>query len=110
MKDLKHSTMADAAKELSILEQNEVRTDWREKAEWRRKNARWLRYSQFIALAVSNRLDQLGLNQKQFAQKMGCSTQYVSKLLKGTENLTLETISKLEETLGMDLVQSALHR
>lgn len=34
---------------------------------------------------------------------MGCSQQYVSKLLKGSENLTLETIAKLEEILDLEI-------
>ena len=95
-------------KELVILEQNEVKTKWRENAQWRRKNRRWLRYSGFIALTVMNRLDQIGLSQKELAERMHCSPQYISKLLKGSENLTLETISKLEESLDLDLVKSAL--
>jgi ribosome-binding protein aMBF1 (putative translation factor) len=95
-------------KELSVLEKHEVKTDWREKAEWRRENRRWLRYSGFIALMVMNRLDELKLSQRELAEKMSCSPQYVSKLLKGSENLTLDTISKLEECLDLDLVRSAL--
>ena len=94
--------------ELSFLEQNEVKTKWRENAQWRRENRRWLRYSGFIALTVMNRLDQIGLSQKELAERMHCSPQYISKLLKGSENLTLETISKLEECLDLDLVKSAL--
>jgi len=39
---------------------------------------------------------------------MNCSPQYISKLLKGSENLTLETIAKLEEVLELDLVASSL--
>lgn len=92
---------------LCILEANEVKTDWRQKAEWRRKNRRWLRYSGFIALKVLNRIEELGLSQKQLAERMACSPQYVSKLVQGAENLTLETISKLEECLDIDLVESA---
>lgn len=95
-------------KELSVLERHEVTTDWREKADWRRKNHRWLRYSGFIALAVMRRLEEMKMSQKQLAEKLNCSPQYVSKLLKGSENLTLETISRLEETLKLDLVESAL--
>lgn len=95
-------------KELSALEKHEVKTDWRENAEWRRANRRWLKYSGYIAMAVMNRLEELGMSQKQLAQKMNCSPQYISKLLKGSENLTLETISKLEEFLDLDLVKSAL--
>ncbi|MBR1706445.1 MAG: helix-turn-helix transcriptional regulator [Bacteroidales bacterium] len=54
------------------------------------------------------RLEELDMSQKELSDKMNCSPQYVSKLLKGSENLTLETISKLEECLHLDLVQSAL--
>ena len=39
---------------------------------------------------------------------MGCSQQYISKVLKGKENLSLETISKIEFALDIDLVKSAL--
>ena len=93
-----------ADKELAVLKQREVKTDWREHAQWRRDNRRWLRYSGIIALKVMNRLEQMGLSQKGLAEKMNCSPQYVSKVLKGSENLTLETISKLEECLGIDLL------
>ena len=95
-------------KELSVLEKHEVKTNWREKAEWRRENRRWLRYSGFIALTVMHRLEELKMSQKELAEKMICSPQYVSKLLKGSENLTLDTISKLEECLDLDLIRSAL--
>ena len=94
--------------ELSVLEQHEVRTDWREKAQWRKENRLWLRYSGFIALKVMGRLEEMNMSQKELAIKMGCSPQYISKLLKGSENLTLDTISKLEECLDLDLVKSAL--
>lgn len=94
-------------KELNVLEQHEVKTDWREKARWRRNNRRWLKYSGYIALKVMSRLEELHISQKDLAEMMQCSPQYVSKLLKGSENLTLETISKLEDNLGLDLVNSA---
>ena len=93
---------------VSALKEFEVKTPWRQKSERRRKNHAWLRYSGYIALRVLDRLEELGLSQKELAEKMGCSPQYVSKLVKGSENLTLETISKLEECLELDLIGSAL--
>ncbi len=54
------------------------------------------------------RLEEMKMSQKELAAKMNCSPQYISKLLKGSENLTLETISKLEEVLSLDLVNTAL--
>ena len=93
---------------ISFLEKNEVKTDWRTKAEERRANQNWLRYAQFIALKVLNRLEETGTSQKELAEMMNCSQQYISKILKGNENLTLETISKLESVLDIDLIHSAL--
>ena len=48
------------------------------------------------------------ITQKELSERMDCSPQYVSKVLKGSEKLTLETISKLEECLKIDLIKSAL--
>ena len=106
--DLKTTMKKTVDKELSVLEGLEVKTGWREQAQWRRENRRWLRYSGYIALMVHSRLEELSLSQKELAERLACSPQYVSKLLKGSENLTLDTISKLEECLGLDLVHSAL--
>ena len=96
------------SEQLEILSKYEVNTDWREKAIWRRNNRQWLRYSQFIAMMVLKRLEELGYTQKQLAEKLGCSAQYVSKIVKGAENLTLETISKLEQVLEIDILKSSL--
>ena len=81
---------------------------WREEAEWRRANREWLRYSQYIAIRMLSRMDELHITQTVLAEKMGCSQQYISKVLKGKENLSLETISKIESALDIDLVKSAL--
>ncbi len=77
---------------------------WREKAEWRNKNKAWLRYSQRIAMMMLDKMEALGLTQKSVAERMGCSQQYVSRVLKGTENLSIETISKIESALGLQIL------
>lgn len=75
---------------------------WRENTIYRLENSRWLRRSQKIAMEMLDRMDFLGVNQKELAQRMGCTPQYVSKILKGKENLSLETISKIEDALEME--------
>ena len=40
---------------------------------------------------------------KQLSELMSCSQQYVSKVLKGQENLSLETMSKIEACLGIQI-------
>lgn len=43
----------------------------------------WAQYSQWIAAAMSKRMSELGLTQKMLAEKMNCTQQYISKVLKG---------------------------
>ena len=62
---------------------------WREALEYRQENKIWLRYSQRIAMLMLDKMDELGINQKQLAEMMNCSQQYISKVLKGRENLSL---------------------
>ena len=35
---------------------------------------------------------------------MNCTQQYVSRILKDRENLSLDTLSKLEDALGINLI------
>lgn len=77
---------------------------WRERAEWRRENAYWIRKSQMIAVLMLQKMDELKLNQTALASKLGCSQQYVSKLLKGQENMSLELICKIESALDVKLL------
>ena len=46
-----------------------------------------------------------GITQKQLAERMDCSQQYISKILKGRENLSLETLAKIECALGITVMQ-----
>lgn len=78
---------------------------WRENAEWRLANKSWLRYSQRIAMLMLDKMEELGLIQKALAERMGCSQQYISRVLKGTENLSIETISKIENALELAILE-----
>ena len=53
-------------------------------------------------------MDEQSVTQVELAKRMGCTQQYVSNLLKGSSNMTLETIARLENALSIDLVKSAL--
>lgn len=82
----------------------ETPSKWREKAEWRQKNKSWLRYSQHIAIKMLEKMNELGLTQKALAERMDCSQQYISKVLRGHENLSIETICKIEDALDIELL------
>lgn len=74
------------------------------RAEKRKANRAWLKMSQEIALAIRYYLRKSGSTQKELADKLGVSTAYMTKLMKGNENLTIETICKLQDALKEDLV------
>lgn len=44
------------------------------------------------------------MTQKELAEKMGVSPTYAGRLLKGQENLTLETICNLQKVTGTELI------
>ena len=77
---------------------------WKDEAEFRQKNKRWLRYSQHVAMLMLDKMEELNWTQKVLADKMGCTQQYVSKVLKGSENLSIETICKIEDALNIRLL------
>ncbi|MCD6180436.1 MAG: helix-turn-helix transcriptional regulator [Bacteroidales bacterium] len=81
-----------------------TKSDWIEKANKRQENKEWLKHSQKIALKVLRTLRKEKISQKNLAEIIGVSPQYVNKIVKGKENLTLETISKLEKALAIDLM------
>ena len=84
--------------------QSDTSSTWREEAEWRRDNWSWLLHSQKIAVKVLLQMKQEGLTQKALAERMNCTQQYVSKILKGKENMSLDTLSKLEDALSIKLI------
>lgn len=66
----------------------------------------WAEYSQLIAASMLKRMTELGLTQQMLAEKMNCTQQYISKVLKGKKNMSLETICKIENALGIEIIRS----
>ncbi len=77
---------------------------WREEAVFRKTNKDWLRYSQMISIKMLSKMKAENMTQKMLAERMGCTQQYISKILQGKENLSLETLCKIERALEMNLV------
>lgn len=82
-------------------------SNWRDEAEQRRQNKVWLRYSQSIAMLMLDKMEDLGMSQKALATRMNVSQQYISKILKGHENLSLETLAKIEDALHIKILAPA---
>lgn len=84
---------------------------WLEKALWQEENEDWLDISFTIAvkmlsaLSANKKLSVFPSNQKELAEAMACSAQYVNKLLRGQENLQIETICKIQRILNIKLIE-----
>ena len=84
---------------------------WLDKAKWRQENEDWLDVSFSVALRVASTLSAnkkanvYPKSQAELAEAMGCSAQYVNKLLRGQENLQIETICKVQRILGIKLIE-----
>lgn len=89
----------------------QVDTTWIDDSIFYENNQEWLDRSAKIALKVLRTLRENRMasiypgTQKELAEKMAVSPQQINKIAKGTENLTLETISRLEKALSIQLIE-----
>lgn len=95
--------MSEIRKKLAELSNGES-SMWAGKARLRSENRIWLKKSQAIAFEVLEALDEKGLTQKKLAAMMKVTPQFINTIVKGNVNLTLETISRLEKALGIQLI------
>jgi len=80
-------------------------TKWIDDGNYRQANSAWLHKSALIALRILRVLREKGISQKDLATMLDVSPQYVSRTLKGRENLSLETICRIEDVLEIALVE-----
>lgn len=81
------------------------KSTWQEEATWREENEEWLSQSFDIAVLVLHTLKEKSMTQKDLAEKLNVSPQFINKVLRGQENLSLETICKLSRALGIKLIK-----
>ena len=77
---------------------------WLQEAKNRQINKDWQDHSVKIAAKILTSLQEKNMKQYQLAEIIGVSAQQVNKIVKGKENLTLETIAKLENALSINLI------
>jgi len=93
---------ANKDKFLALVPEQEVKTS--EKNKERVAKRLMLRASRDIAHKILDRLEELGWSQKQLAEVLAVSPQYVSKMVKGKENFTLETLVKVQNILDLPIL------
>jgi transcriptional regulator with XRE-family HTH domain len=95
--------MTNVKEILNRLAQDAPKSQWGKKIE-QRKTTGGLKKSIKVAIKLNRILRQKGMKQKQLAELLGVSAQQVNKILKGRENLTLDTIERIESAIGVDLI------
>lgn len=69
------------------------------------KVRRRVNLSFLIVDRIHNILEEKGLKQKDLANMLGKNESEISKWMRGTHNFTIDTISSIEEALGMPILQ-----
>ena len=59
-----------------------------------------------VAIKILGKMEEMNWTQQKVADLLGCSQQYVSRIVKGSENLSLEMLSKIEDVLGVEVFTS----
>ncbi|HMJ71184.1 MAG TPA: helix-turn-helix transcriptional regulator [Cyclobacteriaceae bacterium] len=90
-------------KTLDKLAKRNPPSHWTKRWEYRKENRHWLRMSVKIALTILDTLDDRNMSKTQFAKRIKMSNPKISKILRGHDNLSLKTISRLEGGLGIKL-------
>lgn len=69
----------------------------------------YLEYSSAIAVEILLEMKKQKINQTDLAKILGVTPQQVSKIVKGKENLTLDTIGKIERALNFKILRVIDH-
>jgi len=77
---------------------------WLEDADYYDANKYWMDKSALIAVKILSAIRNQSVTQKEIAEAIGVTPQYINKVLKGRENLSLATITKIERSLSISLI------
>ena len=78
---------------------------WEEQSDYFEKNDYWLAKSRKLALKILTHIKREKISQKDLANKLGVKPQQINKIVRGgANNMTFQTICKLERELGIELI------
>lgn len=78
-----------------------------EEAKWRQDNEVWLKWSQGIAMKIIDYMQEHKLSRADIASRLGCSPQYVSKILSGHTNFSFKSIAEIEKRLNIRIMETS---
>ncbi len=75
-----------------------------QRMQWRLDNDKWLKKSQAIAIQIGDCMDALNMTKQELSDKTNIPLEKINNITKGWEDMTLQTISKLEIALNTKLI------
>lgn len=96
-------------KTLKFLERNlsSEPSTFAEEAKWRQDNEVWLKWSQDIAMKIIDYMQEHQLSRADIAARLGCTPQYVSKILSGHTNFSFKSIAEIERCLNIHIMEAS---
>lgn len=96
-------------KTLKFLERNlsSEPSTFAEEAKWRQDNEVWLKWSQGIAMKIIDYMQEHQLSRADIATRLGCTPQYVSKILSGHTNFSFKSIAEIERCLNIHIMEAS---
>lgn len=76
---------------------------WLDDAKYRAENP-WLRMAQAIAIQIAEVMDILNMTEEELSEKTNISLERIDSIMRGKEDMSLQTISKLEIALNTKLI------
>ena len=96
-------------KTLKFLEKNlsSEPSTFAKEAKWRQENEVWLKWSHGIAMKIIDYMQERKLSRADIASRLGCSPQYVSKILSGHTNFSFKSIAEIEKSLNIRIMETS---
>jgi ribosome-binding protein aMBF1 (putative translation factor) len=79
-------------------------SDWVKETEWRIKNEKWLDYSASIAIKILSTLRKRNISKEFLSKKCKIRESKINKIVRGSYNLSIKDISKIENALNIKLL------
>ncbi|HAQ37593.1 MAG TPA: helix-turn-helix transcriptional regulator [Saprospiraceae bacterium] len=103
-------TREEKIAKLKQLSKPEDKNDkWREIAHWNKAHADSLEDFVVIALRIAEAIKEQNIRQTMLAERLAITPQALTRIMKGRQNLTLQTIRKLEQVLDICLISIHKH-
>lgn len=72
----------------------------------RRQNRSWLALSTKIAISIRYALRKKEMTQADLATLLGTTSQNIAKMLSGKQNFTIQSVCRIEQLLGINLIDA----